>query len=354
MSMINEIDNQRWLGLLIGTAVGDAVGLPAEGISRARNYKLFKGKWEHRLLFKYGLCSDDTEHTIFVAQSLLAHGNDVKLFQKRLASSLRWWLLSLPAGIGLATGRAIIKLWFGCNPKNSGVYSAGNGVAMRVAPIGAYFYNDAKLRTEYVKASTYLTHTDPKAFIGANAIAEVIAWIWREQLTERPALSKFIFFLREIANDKQWLELTDLMEKGLNDNLSVAEFANLMGLSNGITGYIYHTVPMVLYAWYVHFGNFEQTLISIFNCGGDTDTTGAIVGALAGSVTGYNGIPDNWIDKIIDYPRSINLLKKLSCNLSERKSKIVSYCTPAVVPRNLFFLVVILLHGFKRLFPPYG
>ena len=60
----------RLRGLLVGTAVGDALGLPAEGLSRQRVHRLYRGRWRHRLLFGRGMISDDTEHTLFVAQSL--------------------------------------------------------------------------------------------------------------------------------------------------------------------------------------------------------------------------------------------------------------------------------------------
>ena len=114
-------------GLLIGTAVGDALGLPAEGLSRRRVQRLYQGHWRHRLIFGRGMISDDTEHTIFVAQGLLRHPDSPERFARCLGWSLRGWLLSLPAGIGFATLRAILKLWLGFPPNHSGVYSAGNG-----------------------------------------------------------------------------------------------------------------------------------------------------------------------------------------------------------------------------------
>src|ERR1700722_2528939 len=117
---------EQLTGVLIGTAVGDALGLPAEGLSRERIQRKWNGAWKHRFLFGHGMCSDDTEHAFFVAQALLAHGNDVHAFQKSLAWKLRFWLLGIPAGVGLATLRAVIKLWLGFSPAHSGVYSAGN------------------------------------------------------------------------------------------------------------------------------------------------------------------------------------------------------------------------------------
>jgi len=98
----------RFDGVLLGTAVGDALGLPAEGISRVRIQRMWHGQWRFRFLFGRGMVSDDTEHTLFVAQALLTHPDDVDAFQRCLAWKLRLWLLGLPAGIGLATLKAIL------------------------------------------------------------------------------------------------------------------------------------------------------------------------------------------------------------------------------------------------------
>ncbi len=80
----------RLAGILLGTAVGDALGLPAEGLSPQRRQRLMAGDWRHRFLFGRGMLSDDTEHALFVAQSLLRHPADADAFQRRLAWHLRW------------------------------------------------------------------------------------------------------------------------------------------------------------------------------------------------------------------------------------------------------------------------
>src|SRR6266542_784346 len=151
MAQPSKIDSpDRFKGLLIGTAVGDALGLPAEGLSARRISKLFKGRWHHRFIFHNGMVSDDTEHTIFVAGCLLAEPASASAFRRALAWKLRWWLLSMPAAIGFATLRSIIKLWLGVSPEKSGVYSAGNGPAMRSALIGAYFADAPEMLNRYV------------------------------------------------------------------------------------------------------------------------------------------------------------------------------------------------------------
>jgi ADP-ribosyl-[dinitrogen reductase] hydrolase len=78
------------VGVLLGTAVGDSLGLPAEGMSRRRIRARWGGVWRHRFLFGHGMVSDDTEHTLFVAQALLTHPDDPIAFQRCLAWKLRF------------------------------------------------------------------------------------------------------------------------------------------------------------------------------------------------------------------------------------------------------------------------
>ncbi len=356
---VSDLLASRLRGLLIGTAVGDALGLPTEGLSRQRIHRLFGGHWQQRLLFGYGMVSDDTEHTVFVAQSLLRYPASPERFARRLGWCLRGWLLSLPAGIGFATLRAIGKLWLGFPPNRSGVYSAGNGPAMRVAIIGAAFATDPNRRAAYIAASTRLTHTDPKALTGSTAIAELAAWIVRDRLTERPALEVFIALLRSCdLEDREWLTTVDAIAQAARDNVTVMELADRLELARGVTGYIHHTVPVVAYAWFRHCGDFRRTLTAVLDCGGDTDTTGAIVGALAGTMVGTAGIPAEWRSRIADWPHSLSLLETIANRLAtvaitDQSAAPVRYFWPAIPLRNFVFLLIVLVHGFRRLLPPY-
>lgn len=357
--MRNVSIQDRFRGVLIGTAVGDALGLPAEGVSRRRIGRLFPKPWRHRLIFGRGMVSDDTEHTLFVSQALLAQPDSVDAFARRFAWSLRWWFVTLPAGIGLGTLRSIVRLWLGFSPARSGVRSAGNGPAMRAAPIGAMFAGDAAKRQAWVDASTRVTHADPRALVGARVVAELCAWSVRTAAAERPAAEAFLELLRAAGEQEpQWLAIVDEMRSAVAQDGSVQAYADSLGLQKGVSGFIYHTVPVVCYAWYRHFGDFEATLTAVLDCGGDTDTTGAIVGALAGAVTGEPGIPRAWIDGIIDWPRGVRLCYRVADRLCEasrtrRPMPVVRYAWPGVLLRNIVFLLIVLGHGFRRLAPPY-
>jgi ADP-ribosylglycohydrolase len=349
----------RLAGILLGSAVGDALGLPAEGLSPRRRRRLMPGPWRHRLLFGRGMVSDDTEHALFVAQSLLRHPADPDAFRRSLAWHLRWWVAGLPAGIGMATARACLKLWLGFPPNRSGVFSAGNGPAMRSAIIGGYFHDQPEMLRQFVLASTQLTHTDPKAVIGAEAVARLAAWAVAHDPAEQPEIGPITTLLVELApQDGPWRQWIEQMQTALAAGTSVPGFAIALGLANGVSGYIYHTVPVATYAWLRHYGDFRATLEAALDCGGDTDTVGAIAGALAGATVGEAGIPGPWLDGIIDWPRSVRLLRKVADRLEQRRELDrplgdVRYFWPAILPRNLFFLLVVLFHGFRRLAPPY-
>lgn len=334
-------------GALLGTAVGDALGLPAEGLQPERIRRRWNGDWRMRLVFGRGMLSDDTEHTFAVAQSLAEHPMDAALFQRALAARLRWWFLSLPAGVGMATAKACIKLWFGISPEKSGVFSAGNGPAMRSALIGVYFHADSAKRREFVRASTRITHTDPKAEEAALAVAEAAAFG-----VNGGDAREIIAALTAISQDSSWQTAMERLGVHLGQGCSTKEFADAMGLKNGVSGYSFHTVPVALYAWLRYREDFAKALTSALDCGGDTDTVGAIVGAISGASLGAESIPMEWSERIADWPLSVAKLAGAAHNLA-LSEKIPSLNWPARVLRNALFLCIVLAHGFRRLLPPY-
>ncbi len=311
------------------------------------------------------MISDDTEHAFMTAQALLEAGGNVERFRRSLAWKFRWWFVALPAGVVLATARACVRLWLGVPPDHSGVNSAGNGPAMRSALLGAVFADQPEQRREFVRTSTRLTHLELRAETAALAVAEAAAWIVRGSRgnkppsdgvkSEPPEVGHHGESLRSlwVSNDPEWLTAWGQIESSLQRGDSVKAFAAALGLAHGVTGYAYHTVPVALYAWLRHRGDFRGTLTATIRCGGDTDTVAAIAGALAGCEVGVEGIPAEWQSNLNDWPRSFKLLRQLAEELAKPCGRPVRWWWPGVVPRNLFFVAVVLCHGVRRLLPPY-
>jgi ADP-ribosyl-[dinitrogen reductase] hydrolase len=260
-------------GCLLGCAVGDSVCLPYEGISPRRLSKWLQLPLRHRFLFGRGMVSDDTDHSLFVAQALAIAPNDPERFARLLAWRLRFWLLCLPAGIGLATLKSILRLWLGASPSRSGVFSAGNGAAMRSAIIGVIHCDDTDLRHRFSKASSVITHSDPKAQYGAQSVADLAAFLTRNG--SRPTVHQLERLLLDVGEGEEWeeavLRTIDACQSGV-----IQQAVTTNGLKLGVSGYILHTLPVAVAAWYINFGDFRMTIEAVVRLGGDTDTVAAI------------------------------------------------------------------------------
>ena len=139
---------------------------------------------------------------------------------------------------------------------------------------------------------------------------------------------------------------------------STLGYAASNGFERGVSGYTYHTVPVVIHAWLSNPRDFRAAVSSVIQCGGDADTTAAIVGGIVGAATGESGIPDEWLYGILEWPRSVNWMRKLSAQLVQSRdnpipTKPISTNYVASLVRNMGFAVIVLFHGFRRLFPPY-
>lgn len=362
LRLINVSDvEDHFRGVILGTAAGDAIGLPREGLSRRRAKRLFGGPpLRHRLVFGRGMISDDTEHTCMAAQALLVSGGDPARFARSLAWRMRWWFLSVPAGVGLATARACIKLWLGFPPTYRGVWSAGNGPAMRAAVLGVYSADDIERLCALVRASSRLTHTDPAAESGALAIALAAAYAVRQRRVNTSIIAReYLRFVAPRLSGTKTLELIEHVVEQIENGATFEQYLHGQGLSNGISGYINHTVPACLFCWLRWHADFRTAVEQIVVAGGDTDSTGAIVGALAGISAGADAIPTDWLNCLIEWPRSVEWMQRLAdrlaanSNTNPNLNHSLPLFWPAVLVRNAIFLCIVLAHGLRRLLPPY-
>jgi ADP-ribosyl-[dinitrogen reductase] hydrolase len=336
-------------GCLLGCAIGDSICLPYEGMSPKRIRKIVRMPLKHHFFIGHGMVSDDTDHSLFVAQSLAINTTDPDKFARALAWRFRFWLLCVPAGIGLATLRSIVRLWFGVPFSKSGVYSAGNGAAMRSAIIGVVHCDNSELRQRFITASTRITHTDPKAEYGAQAVAGISAYVTRNG--SKPTVPELEKILLDSGEGDEWNETVEKTIAACRSG-KIEYAITPKGIKRGISGYILHTLPVAVAAWHLHFGNFRKTIETVVQLGGDTDTVAAIAGSLAGITCSKENIPEDWISGIIDRPHSVQYIYCLAENLNTGQTPNAEFSW-LLIPRGIFFTFVVLGHGFRRLFPPY-
>jgi ADP-ribosylglycohydrolase len=231
---------------------------------------------------------------------------------------------------------------------------------MRCSIIGVCYGHDVERLRQLVRGATLISHSDPKAQFGALAVALAAHFASLKNLISPQAYLESLKDLFKNENDPAD-DFLVLIEKTIDSVLSgesAAVFAQSLGLKKGISGYIYHTVPIVIHVWLRNQDDYESAILEMVGCGGDTDTTAAIVGGIIGARVGKVGIPQLWLDNLWEFPRDIKWMEKLGCRLNlacchNVKQAPLSISILGVLLRNFIFMVVVLLHGFRRLLPPY-
>lgn len=333
----NTDHSRRLEGCLLGTAAGDALGLPAEGLAPGRQQKLYPRMDRYQLLWGRGIISDDTEHAVLTLGALRESQGEVEPFRRQMRQRLRRWFWTLPPGIGYGTLKAGVKLSLGL--ARTGVFSAGNGPAMRAPIIAAWCsLNEGEQRLEaLIKASTEVTHTDPKAYHGSLVLARITHQLIEGRL-DPPALTYGI-------DDNQCLETVARVFSSPEKPLP--QLCQEMGLSQGVSGYIYHTMALVLQAVVRKESSFEKSVIEIIRCGGDSDSTAALVGGILGAVGGPESIPLPWRKGLRDWPLGAERLVALA------RAEAAEPAYLSQLARNLGLWPLLCACALRRVLPPY-
>lgn len=169
--------------------------------------------------------------------------------------------------------------------------SFGNGAAMRVAPVGAYFADDLDAVAEEAHKSAVVTHAHPEASAGAVAVAVATAYAWRLRGEALPTRQAFLDLVLPHVPDSEVREKIRLA-RNLDPDASVRLAVSVLGSGDGISAQ--DTVPFVLWCAGAHLDNYEEALWLTVSGLGDRDTTCAMVGGIVACHVGYSGIPAVW------------------------------------------------------------
>jgi ADP-ribosylglycohydrolase len=270
-----------------------------------------------------GLYSDDTQQALAIADVLLDFR---RVDQERLADLYLGLLLpkgtfvGAHRGIGRSFSQVLSALERRVPAHLTGQPTAGIGAAMRIAPVPLYFGDEMELLFESAMAASLMTHRDIRSLSGALAVAHTIRRLTAGEPRdpsllfriasdlikdeERIAASYGDFVLkldmhagglpRAVANTESLLELE--REAAL---VALVDEANRHGAEpcckRPTMGFPPACIPTCLYLL-LSTDSFEEAVTEVVNLGGDTDTTGAILGAMAGAYYGFDEIPTRWLD----------------------------------------------------------
>ncbi len=290
-----KLIKDRMLGCLYGQAVGDALGLGTEFLSKDDVLKNYPAgitcynqiiQDSHRCRWEKGAWTDDTDMMLCVLNGFEESGFNIN----RIAYNFKDWFNGNPLGIGGHTYKVLCmtdyvempemcsKLWWDLSRQQS----AANGALMRTAVVGLAGHQIEKQAENICK----LTHYDPRC-VGSCVIASLIIHnlVWNDkQLSYDEVISIGNKYDNRIA---QWIDIAynsaDISLLDLDETYSI--------------GYTLRTLSAALWCYW-HVSSFEEGLLSVVNEGGDADTNAAISCAILGAKYGFGSIPNYYIDNL--------------------------------------------------------
>jgi len=308
--MTNNEIRRKFLGAIIGSALGDAIGeivlyKASRGLITNHDVHYCVSMSElMKLATEFGELkyTDDTAMAIGLAECIIAR---TRIDQQYLGDRFRINYDREPWR-GYATGPPAIFLMVeqrglsyveASRKVGEALYgskgSYGNGAAMRITPVGL-FYHDAPDLYSFVEASAALTHTHPVAVDGAAVLAKAVAAAF--ELMPPQAFDQESF-CRELIGFARTPEITEKMRLVLTlllESASPSEAADKLG--RGVA--THESVPFAIYSFLREPNSFVNCLLCAVTNGGDCDTLGAMACGLSGAYLSVDAIPKDWAMKL--------------------------------------------------------
>lgn len=285
----------RILGCIVGGAIGDAFGAPYEGAEPPVEIDPDIAP----------LLTDDTVLTLATCEAIVAERCvDPAAIAGRCAESFR---VGEVIGIGASTYKALSELaegghWALCGCR--GERAAGNGAAMRIAPLAFFLDLDSASGRRTLRDVARITHHNEEAYVGALAIALAVRIAWKGLWPgDNDLLGTLI---PRLPDSRVRDRLKDLAE--LESTLPSPKVAERCGTS----GYVAQSVPMALWAaQQVRSLGFESMIEEVIGCGGDTDTIASMAGQIAGALIGMESLPHALLQRLPSRPEIVDTARQL-------------------------------------------
>lgn len=319
----------RIIGSVTGLAVGDALGAPVEGWSAREISRRFGTLRDYVDTGRLpGAYTDDAQQALCIVDILLEEGrfDPEALGQKfvELAQPIegvrgRYFGAFRSTGPGFRD--SVRALQRGVSWRESGTLSAGNGTAMRVGPLGA-FYHDGYFVDfrNAVFESAWITHTDPRALAGAFTIAYSVIHAINQGDQFRP--DSYLRDLHAAVQDAEksiqrryWhpdlgvdrvtcqhvteaiRRIGGWLKRDTGEAIeAISRFAQHRTSlpTHALSSFVLGSGIAAVYLFGRYFEDLEEALVIAVNLGGDADSIGAMVGTMAGALHGYSAIPARW------------------------------------------------------------
>jgi ADP-ribosylglycohydrolase len=318
------------LDILLGVAVGDALGVPVEFLSRESIQKNpvtgMTGYGTH--MQSPGTWSDDSSLTFCLAE-MLAEGYDLQ----RLADKFVWWYdqnywtaHGEVFDVGIATSGAINQLKKGVSPVLAGgssEYSNGNGSLMRILPLALYVRNmPIAEKFRVVSDVSSLTHAHIRSVLACFIYIEMAL-----QLIN--GLDKMSAYNETVVQVNQFIHQHDVCSTEERDRFHrilvnpIGDFEIRPIYEHTIDeiasdGYVVSTLEAAFWCLMTT-DSYEEAVLAAVNLGKDTDTTAAVTGGLAALLYGHKSIPEKWLAVLARHDDIVKLAVRLADGINKKR-----------------------------------
>ncbi|ELT98348.1 hypothetical protein CAPTEDRAFT_158452 [Capitella teleta] len=308
---------------IYGNCIGDAIGLLSEFMSKEMAHEVRKaGKMEykhkledvHRLRWKNGDWTDDSDQMILIMDSIVDCGGEVDPVD--YAKKLRFWVengfpeLGDAGGIGLGqtTHRVVRCTNFTTDPfasssaiwERSNRHAAPNGAVMRTSVVGTHRYQSLEAVKKNAMDFCKVTHFSPKCQASTIAVSTAVALMLQrpERLIKKSGAYDVQKLIGEAYDQaKTVFEGDDESRQELHKVLFCKNIDEHELADDPKIGYTYKTLGAGF--WALQQTDFRKALETIILEGGDADTNGAVAGALLGCKLGLKGLPRSWLKDLV-------------------------------------------------------
>jgi len=294
-SVINRFEGSILLG-----AIGDAWGSAYENLAIPDEHTFYVIKEPEKP--KVWQFTDDTQLTLATCEAIIADEN--LALETFVTCFLKYYNANRINGIGASTLKAFHELNIGAHWSQTGrkgEYAAGNGAAMRIAPIA--FLKDVS--RERIRELCYITHQNEEAYVGALAVVLIIREIIQNKRNNNTFMDIVIPQLPDTRVKDRLIALQELESKSITD---VGKLGN--------NGYVVNSVPLAIFAAQkIKSQSIKSIFEELIAVGGDTDTNCSIAGQIIGASIGIENVPKELIDKIKNlhgYKHLETIIAKLS------------------------------------------
>lgn len=314
------VTSKQIKAVIIGHAVDDALGVPAEFCGRdtlrARPVTDMRGYGTHPV--PAGAWSDDTSMSLTALDSLIEKGVDYNDMMQRFA---KWFLFGkyTPTGevfdIGFSCMKAI-RTYLDLQDRSallcggSAETENGNGSLMRINPICLFLYaKGAKKETaiEIVHNVSALTHAHARSKVACGIYAYVLWELLKNPCKQSAvnglSLAENDYFVKkvygeEFADERALRECISMRSLEIDFQSGKVSYRPQKEESIASDGYVVNTLDAAIWCL-ITTASYEECVLKAVNLGDDTDTMAAVAGGLAGALYGYNAIPQEWKNTLL-------------------------------------------------------